>query len=59
MSEQQRRTPAKLALHALVEIKAAALSFDSGQANLFDALEAIRIAINAYRRSMDMCRRAA
>ncbi len=59
MSEQKRRTPARLAIHALAEIKAATQSFDSGQANLFDALEAIRIAIEAYRRSMDMRRRAA
>lgn len=59
MSEQKRRMPASLAIHALAEIKAAAHSFDSGQANLFDALEAIRIAIEAYRRSLDTRRRAA
>jgi hypothetical protein len=59
MSEKKRRTPATIALHALTEIKAATQSFDSGKVNLFDALETIRIVIDAYRHSLAMCRRAA
>lgn len=59
MSEQKRRTSARLAIHALAEIKAATQSFDSGKVNLFDALETIRIAIDAYRCSIARCRRAA
>lgn len=59
MSEQKRRTPASSAIHALAEIKAATHSFDSGKVNLFDVMETIRIAIDAYRRSIEMCRRVA
>lgn len=59
MSEQKRRTPASSAIHALAEIKAATQSFDSGKVNLFDVMERIRIAIDAYQRSTEICRRVA
>ena len=49
MSEQELRTPAGLAIITLAEIKAATESFDAGQANAFDALDAIMFAIEAYR----------
>jgi hypothetical protein len=59
MSEHERRNPAALAILTLAEIKAATQSFDSGQANVSDALDAIMFAIEAYRHSMEMRRDAA
>jgi hypothetical protein len=49
MSKQELRTPAGLAILTLAEINAATESFDAGQANVFDALDAIMFAIEAYR----------
>ena len=49
MTNKQKRTTATLAILAMAEIKAAAESFDTGSANVFDALDAIVVAIEAYR----------
>jgi hypothetical protein len=59
MSEQELRTPAGLAILTLAEIKAATESFDDGQANVFDALDAIAFAVEAYRRATGVRRDAA
>lgn len=40
---------AKAAILALVEIKAVTESFDRGETNAFDALDAIIVAVEAYR----------
>ena len=39
----------KTAILTLAEIKAATEAFDRGEANAFDALDAIEVAIDAYR----------
>lgn len=49
MSEQELRAPAVVAIVLLAEIKAATHSFDSGQVNVFDALDTIISAIESYR----------
>jgi hypothetical protein len=59
MSKQELRTPAGLAILTLAEIKAATESFDAGQANVFDALDAIMFAIEAYRCATGVHRDAA
>lgn len=50
---------AKAAVLALAEIKAATQAFDRGQANVFDALDAIVVVIEAYRRGAASRRTAA
>jgi hypothetical protein len=59
MSKQELRTPAGLAILTLAEIKAATESFDAGKANVFDALDAIMFAIEAYRCATGVRRDAA
>jgi len=59
MAEQELLTPAGLAILTLAEIKAATESFDAGQANVFDALDAIMFAIEAYRCASGVRRDAA
>lgn len=59
MSEQELRTPAFIAVLLLADIKAATQSFDSGQANVFDALDTIISAIESYRHATDGRRDAA
>ena len=59
MSKQELRTPAGVAILTLAEIKAATESFDAGQANVFDALDAIMFAIEAYRCATGVRRDAA
>ncbi len=54
MSAKYCRTPASIAVLTLAEIKAATQSFDSGQTNLADALDAIIVAIEAYRRATNV-----
>jgi len=59
MSQQELRSSAALAILTLAEIKAATQSFDDGQAGVFDALDAIMSAIEAYRHARDVRRDAA
>ena len=40
---------AKAAILALAEIKAAAEAFERGESNVFDALDAVTVAVEAYR----------
>lgn len=40
---------AKTAIMTMAEIKAAAEAFDQGETNVFDALAAILMAVDAYR----------
>ncbi len=47
------------AILALAEIKAATEAFDRGDANVFDALDAILIAVEAYRATVRTKREAA
>lgn len=49
----------KAALLALAEIKAATEAFDRGEENVFDALDAIVVAIDAYRAAARVGREAA
>ncbi len=49
MTDRNHPTPASLALFALIEIKAATKAFDSGDTNVFDALDAIIAAIEDVR----------
>lgn len=49
MPGKELHSPAALAILALAEIKAAARAFDEGRANVFDALDAMAVAIEAYR----------
>jgi len=49
MTDRNQSTPASLALLALMEIKAATEAFDSGDTNVFDALDAIIAAIEDVR----------
>lgn len=49
----------KAALLALAEIKAATEAFDRGDDNVFDVLDAIMVAIDAYRSTARVGREAA
>jgi hypothetical protein len=49
MTNKQLRSSTTLAILAMAEVKAAAESFDKGSTNVFDALDAIVVAIEAYR----------
>jgi hypothetical protein len=46
------RTAATAAVLVLAEIKAATDAFDRGEINAFDALDAIGVAIDAYREAL-------
>lgn len=59
MSAQELRAPAVVAIVLLAEIKAATHSFDSGQVNVFDALDTIITAIESYRCAKNVYRDAA
>lgn len=48
MTAQQHSSPAAIALLTLAEIKAAAECFDRGEANVFDTLDAIVVAVAAF-----------
>lgn len=50
---------AKTAILTLAEIKAATQAFDKGETNVFEALDAIEVAIDAYRRAAQSRRDAA
>lgn len=49
MTDRNHPMPASLALLALMEIKAATKAFDSGDTNVFDALDTIIAAIEDVR----------
>ena len=53
-----RSVPAT-AIFTLVEIKAATEAFDRGEANAFDALDAILVAVESYRVAVQTDREAA
>jgi hypothetical protein len=60
MSNHEYLAPTSLALFTLAEIKAATAAFDSGDINLFDALNAIIVALDDFRAaSFDRGRREA
>lgn len=50
---------AQSAVLALAEIKAATEAFDQGETNVFDALDAIAVAVAAYQNALASCRDAA
>jgi len=50
---------AKSAIHTMAEIKAATEAFDRGETNVFDALDAVVVAIEAYRAAEQSRRKAA
>ena len=43
------RTAAAIAILALAEIRAATDVFDRGEANVFDALDAVTVSVESYR----------
>ena len=49
MSKSMRTHLAHVAILTLAEIKAAADAFDRGDSNVFDALDSIAVAVEAYR----------
>lgn len=49
MTPKKRLKPASFAILTMAEIKAAADGFNSGEVNVYDALEAIALAVEAYR----------
>lgn len=53
-----RSAPAT-AILTLVEIKAAAEAFDRGEANVFEAIDAILMAVESYRTTVQTNREAA
>jgi hypothetical protein len=59
MSGKQLHSPAAMAIFALAEIKGATQAFDKGQTNVFDALDAIVVALDAYRSGVAKRQKAA
>lgn len=49
MSTNEGATHARIAILAMAEIKAAAEAFDQGESNVFDALDSVGAAIEAYK----------
>ena len=49
MTTKKRPKLASCAILTMAEIKAAADGFNSGEVNVYDALEAIAVAVEAYR----------
>lgn len=52
MTMNTSRTPAAIAILALAEIRAATDVFDRGEANVFDALDAVTVSVESYRAAM-------
>lgn len=48
MSSENSHALARMAILTLAEIKAVTAAFDGGEINLFDALDAVRVAVEAY-----------
>ena len=59
MTEKQRPTTAACAILTMAEIKAATDSFNDGRANVFEALDAVVVAVEAYRAAAPPRREAA
>ena len=59
MIDRKFQTPAAFAILTIAEIKAAADGFDDGETNVFEALEAIASAVDAYRAATAAARKAA
>jgi len=59
MTDQTLQAPAAFAILTIAEIKAAADGFDDGETNVFEALEAIASAVDAYRAATAAARKAA
>ena len=59
MNKSRSLPAAKSAIITLAEIKAAAEAFDRGDTNVFDALEQMAVAIDAYRNAVEPRRDAA
>lgn len=53
MNQPDKFSRARAAIHAIAEIKNAAEAFDRGDANVFDALDAVTVAIERYRATAD------
>jgi hypothetical protein len=49
MNTEKPSPLAKSAIHTMAEIKAVTEAFDRGETNVFDALDAVMLAIAAYR----------
>jgi hypothetical protein len=52
MSKSMRTHSAHVAILTLAEIKAAADAFDRGDTSVFDALDSIGVAVDAYRAAL-------
>jgi hypothetical protein len=59
MTHKTFATLAKQAVLVMAEIKAATDAFDRGDTNVFDALDAIRVAVETYSEEEDGKREAA
>lgn len=59
MSVIKLQSPAAMAIFALAEIKGVTQAFDKGQTNVFDALDAILVAIKAYQKGAAARRKSA
>jgi hypothetical protein len=59
MSTNQGVIHARMAILAMAEIKAVAEAFDQGDTNLFDALDAVVVAIEDYQATVRLRREAA
>jgi|688.fasta_scaffold168468_5 hypothetical protein len=59
MTNKTYATLAKRAVLVMAEIKVATDTFDRGDTNVFDALDAIRVAVEAYAKEEDSERKAA
>lgn len=59
MNTEKPSPLAKSAIHTMAEIKAVTEAFDRGETNVFDALDAVMLAIAAYRAAEQRRRKAA
>lgn len=59
MHTSQNRSLTHAVIMALAEIKAATDAFDRGETNAYDAMDAIVVAIEAYRAAAERRREAA
>lgn len=59
MGTQNPVAAAKQAVFAIAEIKSAVDGFDRGDTNVFDALDAIHVAVEGYRAASESRRDAA
>lgn len=59
MNTTQNRSLTHAVIMAIAEIKAAAEAFDRGETNAYDAIDAILVAIEAYRAAAERRRDAA